>query len=368
MKLSILSFILSALIILCLVRYQHIHENISRDSDLSGPQKFHTHNVSRIGGLGIFFSILITGFLAFNFFKLERGSIILVALGCSTPTFIAGLLEDLTKKIDAKTRLTAAATSAGLSGIFMGTWINAIHVPLIDELLAISVISITFTIVAVAGLANAYNIIDGFNGLASMVAIISLFAIGYVAFKVDDANLAAVCMITIGAISGFFIWNYPRGLIFLGDGGAYLIGFLIATLSLLLVNRNQSVSPWFVLLVNIYPTFETLFSIWRRRVHQGRNPSTPDATHFHSLIYRRLIRTTVSDKNKQTNSYTKNAKTSPHLWVLSCLATIPAIIWWDTHWILQSFTLVFCITYIWIYRTIVKFKTLIIFKKLKKYY
>jgi UDP-N-acetylmuramyl pentapeptide phosphotransferase/UDP-N-acetylglucosamine-1-phosphate transferase len=68
--------------------------------------------------------------------------------------------------------------------------------------------------------------------------IISLLAIGYVAFKVNDPILASSCLFVICAIGGFFIWNYPKGLIFLGDGGAYLIDFLIASFSILLVLRN----------------------------------------------------------------------------------------------------------------------------------
>lgn len=105
------------------------------------------------------------------------------------------------------------------------------------------VISIIFTIISITGLSNAYNIIDGFNGLASMVSIICLLAIGYIAFKTNDINLAAACLIVIGSIGGFFIWNYPKDLIFLGNGGAYLIGFLIASFSILLVLHNPNVSP-----------------------------------------------------------------------------------------------------------------------------
>jgi UDP-N-acetylmuramyl pentapeptide phosphotransferase/UDP-N-acetylglucosamine-1-phosphate transferase len=182
-----------------------------------------------------------------------------------------------------------------------------------------------FTVIRITGLANAYNIIDGFNGLASMVAMITLLAIGYVAFKVNDPVLASACLIILGAIGGFFIWNYPRSLIFLGDGGAYLIGFLIACLSILLVQRNPSVSPWFALLVDAYPIFETLFTIWRRKVHQGKNPGLPDGVHFHSLIYRRLICWTEVHECKDTASYAKNAKTSPYLWLLSSLAVFPPL-------------------------------------------
>jgi UDP-N-acetylmuramyl pentapeptide phosphotransferase/UDP-N-acetylglucosamine-1-phosphate transferase len=238
----------------------------------------------------------------------------------------------------------------------LNAWITSIQVPGIDWLLGISAISVLFTIICITGLANAYNIIDGFNGLASMVGMISLLAIGYVSYKTNDPILTSTCFIVLGAIGGFFTWNYPRGLIFLGDGGAYLIGYLIATLSILLVIRNPIVSPWFALLVNAYPIFETLFTIWRRKVHQGKNPGLPDGAHFHSLIYRRLIRWVKVSQTGQRYSHTQNASASPYLWVLSSMAVFPAVIWWDTTWILQVFSLLFCVSYALAYVVILNFR------------
>jgi UDP-N-acetylmuramyl pentapeptide phosphotransferase/UDP-N-acetylglucosamine-1-phosphate transferase len=116
MNFLILSFLLSLAITLGLIRHQHLHEKISSDHDLSGPQKFHTHVVPRIGGMGIFFSILITATSALLFFQLERGSLLLLAIACSLITFLVGLLEDVTKKIGVKTRLLATALSAALAG------------------------------------------------------------------------------------------------------------------------------------------------------------------------------------------------------------------------------------------------------------
>jgi UDP-GlcNAc:undecaprenyl-phosphate/decaprenyl-phosphate GlcNAc-1-phosphate transferase len=365
MKFFIFAFFISLLISLSLVRYQHLHEKISSDHDLLGPQKFHTLAVPRIGGVGIFLGILLSGLLAFVGFNLDRGYLVLQLVAFALPAFLIGLLEDVTKKIGVKTRLIATAASAGLAGYFLNTWVTSIEVPVIDWLLGIGAISIIFTVIGITGLANAYNIIDGFNGLASMVAMICLLAIGYVAFKANDPILAFTCLIVLGAIGGFFIWNYPRGLIFLGDGGAYLIGFLIACMSLLLVQRNPTVSPWFALLVNAYPIFETLFTVWRRKIHQGKNPGLPDGAHFHSLIYRRLIRWAEVHESKESASYAKNAKTSPYLWLLSSLAVFPAVIWWQTTWVLQAFSLLFCISYIWAYSAIVKFKTPSLFNFLK---
>jgi UDP-N-acetylmuramyl pentapeptide phosphotransferase/UDP-N-acetylglucosamine-1-phosphate transferase len=365
MEFLIFAFFLSLLITLGLIRYQHLHEKVSGDHDLSGPQKFHAFAATRIGGIGIFLSLLTTGLIAHVFLGLDRGYLALQLITCSIPAFLVGLLEDITKKVGVRTRLIATATSASLVGHLFNSWIVSIQAPGIDWLLSISTISIIFTVISITGLANAYNIIDGFNGLASMVAMISLLAIGYVAFRANDPVLASTCLIILGAIGGFFIWNYPRGLIFLGDGGAYLIGFLIACLSILLVQRNPTVSPWFALLVNAYPIFETLFTIWRRKVHQGKNPGLPDGAHFHSLIYRRLIRWAEVHESKDTASYAKNAKTSPYLWLLSSLAVFPAIIWWQTTWVLQAFALLFCISYVWAYNAVVKFKTPSVFNLFK---
>ena len=306
--------------------------------------------------------MIITALFAHLTLNLDRVFLLLELCACALPVFAVGLIEDFTKKVGVKTRLVASAASAFLGLYFLNILITKIQVPGLDWLLGISTFAIIFTVVAVAGLANSYNIIDGFNGLASMVAMISLLAIGYVAFKTNDLVLASACLIVIGAIGGFFVWNYPRGLIFLGDGGAYLIGYLIASFSILLVVRNPSVSPWFALLVNAYPIFETLFTIWRRKVHQGKNPSLPDGAHFHSLIYRRIIRWAEVHNSKDSASFAKNARTSPYLWLLSSLAVFPAIIWWQTTWILQCFTLLFCISYLWAYNSVVKFKTLEIIK------
>jgi UDP-N-acetylmuramyl pentapeptide phosphotransferase/UDP-N-acetylglucosamine-1-phosphate transferase len=221
--------------------------------------------------------------------------------------------------------------------------------------LSIPFVAIVFTILAVTGLSNAYNIIDGFNGLSSMVGIITLLGLAYVSFVVGDTLITYLSLMMASSIMGFFIWNYPRGLIFLGDGGAYLIGFWIALMSVLLVARHAQISPWFALLINAYPILETLFTIYRRQIHQGKSPGQPDGIHFHTLIYRRILNPT-SAKNKN-DLFSANAKTSPYLWVLSSFAVVPAILWWHSTMILIIFVVVFTISYLWIYKKVVSFRT-----------
>ena len=353
----ILSLTLSALITLLLIRYQHLHANFSGDHQ-SGPQKFHVHQVSRIGGVSIFLSLLlcmiIRGIIDSNF----SGYLPLLLIA-ALPTFGIGLLEDVTKKVGVKVRLFVTAFSALLFGFFFNAWITSFHLPIIDQLFLITGVPMIFTCFACAGVANAYNIIDGFNGLASMVGIITLGAIGYIGFKVGDVQIYSLSLLMIGAIGGFFVWNYPKGFIFLGDGGAYLIGFYIATCTILLVTQHSEVSPWFALLVNAYPVTETLFTIWRRSIHQGKNPGLPDAAHFHSLVYRRVVRWSGTHPTQNTQeTFGRNARTSPYLWLLSSLGVFPAILFWNNTLALQISCLVYCLIYVWLYRCIVRFKVL----------
>ncbi len=355
MNAIIASFLISLISCLLIIRYQYLHAHITGDNELSAPQKFHHAIVPRIGGAAIFLGILsatVVRWLQDIPADIDLG----IILACSLPAAIIGFIEDITKKIGVRTRLLATACSAILAGYFLNAWIDHIDVIGLDYLLSIPAISIIFTCIAIAGLANAYNIIDGFNGLASMVAIIALLAITYVAIRVGDNAIAIAALVMVGALAGFFLWNYPRGLIFLGDGGAYIIGFWIATLSILLVARHQVISPWFAVLVNCYPIFEALFSIWRRKIHQGKSPGQADAAHFHSLIYRRIIRWAYIPGVEQGH-HIANARTSPYLWFLSSLAVIPAILWWQHTWLLQLAGLLFAVSYTYVYIMIVKFKS-----------
>ena len=360
-----IAFLTSLLITLLVIRYQHLHAHVTADHDLEGVQKFHATPVPRIGGVGVFLGIL-GGLLAKVWVEDPVAEPNLVLLACALPAFGAGLAEDLTKRVGVRERLMATALSALLGGYFLGAWLTRLDIPGLDSLFhppTLSVgwdtiamtglFSITVTAFAVAGVANAFNIIDGYNGLSGVVAIISLLGLAYVADQVGDRLVLMGALSLVGAIAGFLVWNYPNGLIFLGDGGAYCVGFLVAELSVLLVARNAQVSPWFPLMLSFYPIFETLFTIFRRVIISKRHPGLPDAAHLHQLIYRRVVRWAVgSDCHKQKTH--RNALTSPYLWVMSSLAVIPATIFWQSARALQLFAFLFAASYLLIYHSIYK--------------
>ncbi len=325
------------------------------DHDVSGPQKFHARPVPRVGGVGIVCGLLLsTGLLLVTHPPAAREAALLLL--CAVPAFAAGLLEDFTKGVSPGQRLLATVVSAALAFWLLGAQITRSDVPGLDTVLSITAGALVATLLAVAGIANSVNIIDGFNGLASMCVMIMLAALAYVGFQVGDTVIAALALAGIGAVMGFFIWNFPAGLIFLGDGGAYFLGFFVAELSILLLVRNPGVSALFPLLVCIYPVFETLFSIYRRRFLRAVPPSMPDGIHLHSLIYRRVLRWAVGDRSAKSLTR-RNSMTSPFLWLLCMLSVVPAVLFYDQTAVIAMALALFALSYVALYWRIVRFKS-----------
>ena len=323
----------------------------SKSKSKPEPQKFHIKSVSRLGGAGIFSAFFIV--LIIIGMQIKETDYIYMPL-TGLPVFIIGFMEDLTRRISPKLRLLGALISAILAAYFLNAYLVRIDIGFIDGLLSVKAVAVIFTIFAVTGVANSFNIIDGFNGLSSAVSIIILLSLGYISFKVGDIFLMKACLILAFAIFGFFVWNYPFGKIFLGDGGAYFIGFTIAVVSVLLVDENKAVSPWFPFLLCIYPIFETLFSMYRRRARKSSSMDA-DAFHLHSLIYKRLVPHILGTDIKN-NQLARNSATSPFLWMLTSFSAVPALLFWNNTPALIVFAFIFIIVYVWLYKSIVGFK------------
>ena len=320
------------------------------DSDFAGPQKFHRRAVPRLGGVGIFAALVVSAIYVILWTPVGDQLVLLVA--CGVPAFAYGMAEDITVSIRPLKRLLAAALSGLLGAVVLDAVVDRTNLVAVDNVLAWSIVAIPLTAFAVAGIANSVNIIDGFNGLAAMVCMMVFAAIGYVAYSIGDQFILVAALCCMGAVAGFFIWNFPLGLIFLGDGGAYFMGFMMAELAVLLVHRHPEVSPWFALLLFFYPAMETVFSIYRRKVLKGAPIASPDAWHLHSLIFRRVMHA-----GRGAGRIDSNAVTSLYLWVLSSLAVLPAALFWDNTPVLLFFCAAFIGVYLWLYRSIVRFRT-----------
>jgi UDP-GlcNAc:undecaprenyl-phosphate/decaprenyl-phosphate GlcNAc-1-phosphate transferase len=340
-----------------IIRLSRGQARVWDDHNLAGVQKFHAVAVPRVGGLAVSLGLAAVAlWVAWAGHATARDMALVLA--CGLPPLVAGLLEDITKKVGVRTRLLATALAGVLAFFLLGAQLREVQMPGLDWLMGFTAFSLLFTVVAVAGVANAVNIIDGFNGLASAVVVISLLSLAYVGWQVGDSLVVSMALAGVGALLGFLLWNWPRGLIFLGDGGAYFIGYLVAVLSFILVARHRGVvSPWYPMLLFIYPVFETLFSIWRRKVVRGSSPGLPDGLHLHQLIFRRLVRWAVGRRDAASLTL-RNSLTAPYLWLLSSLAAIPATLFWRQPFVLIGFVAAFCVVYVWLYLRLVRFRGL----------
>ncbi len=262
----------------------------------------------------------------------------------------------LAGRVSALRRLVLTMAAALLAFFLVDARLDRIDFPFGSWRIAWTWLALPLTVVAVAGIANAINIIDGFNGLASVVTICMLVSLAYVAWQVGDVFVLSAALMVAGATAGFLVWNYPIGLIFLGDGGAYFIGFMLGELALLLVIRNPEVSTWYAALLLIYPAFETMFSAYRRKFLRGTSPALPDGIHLHSLIFRRIVQWAIG-KRETRALMRRNSLTSPYLWMFSLMAVIPATIFWRNTAVLIFFCLLFVVSYMWLYARIVRFKS-----------
>lgn len=348
-------FVVSLSVAGLLIRFERLHAGLSHDHQASGPQKFHARPTPRIGGVPVAIGSCCAVALAIGLGALQKE--FALAFGIALlPAFCSGLLEDVTKRIGPDIRLWASFLSALLAVLFFDAVVDRCGIPGLDTLLGWYPLALIFTMVGIGGVAHAVNIIDGYNGLASMVTCMMLAALGFVAWQVGDTSLALIAAALAGSTLGFLRWNFPSGRMFAGDGGAYAWGVSVAILSVLLIARNPQVSPWFPMAVLVYPVFETLFTIYRRKLKQAAAAGLPDARHLHQMVYRRLLFRGVRFDDRCPDLQTiRNASTSPFLWLLASCSIVPATLFWDQTPALIGITATFCVLYVWVYRAFATF-------------
>lgn len=283
----------ASFLVACLVVWtQSWHGALTSDHS-DGIQKMHTLPTGRVGGVPVYFALLLVWLYGMAH---ESRHILGIALAAGVPAFLFGLAEDVTKCVGVSVRLMATMVSGLLAWWLSGVSLTRIDVWGLDALMQWTFISVAFTAFAIAGIANAINIIDGMNGLASIASILMLVALAIIAYSVSDMDLFNVALMVAAAVLGFFFVNWPWGRLFLGDGGAYFIGFCIAWVSILLIERNPNVSAFAPLLICVHPITEVLFSVYRRRRRQA-HPGHPDRLHFHSLFKRRYVKRAFANRS-----------------------------------------------------------------------
>lgn len=294
----VVTALISCLACILIVYSQKWHGKHSLDHDLDGVQKYHAVAVPRIGGIAVFLGILLS-VLFFSFddragFSSAYALPVILLLTAGLPAFVAGIKEDLTKRVSVKFRLVATITSALTASWLLGATVNSLDIWGVDSLLVFGPVALSVTALVVAGGSNAINIIDGFNGLAASVVAVMSLALAAVAWQVGDQLVMTFALLSCGASLGFLSLNFPTGRLFLGDGGAYLLGFWVSEIAVLLLVRNPEINAWQVLSICAYPVIEVLYSIYRRKIVRKSSPGAPDRMHLHTLVYRRCASRLIS--------------------------------------------------------------------------
>ena len=340
------AFLSSFFLCIAVVVTKRWHGAFSMDST-EGIQKFHSAPTPRIGGIPIVFALALVWVLGKS--NTEIQALLAPILLAGIPAFFWGLAEDLFKQIGVAQRLLATMASGFLAWFLTDYSLSRLDIWGVDMLMQFTFFSVVFTAFAVGGVANAINIIDGFNGYASLTCTIGFLGFALIAFQVGDHNLAAVSLILAACVLGFFWVNWPFGKLFLGDGGAYFLGFALAWVAVLLIERNPSVSAFSALVICILPITEVLFSIFRRKV-RNEHPGIPDNLHFHSLLQRRY----ASRWYTKRTSLASNSLVGFLLGLMSLSSAILANIFYETTLYCVITSVLFVLVYVAVYARMVR--------------
>ena len=274
-------------------------------------RRIHKVPIPRLGGVAIYIGVMMTmtALIAMTgrFPRDARGGeggLAGIAIG-GTLIFVLGLLDDL-ESLSAKIKLLVQILAA-CAAYSLGVRIRAVPIPwnvdidlsflhLHGSLLELKWMSLPITVFWLVGIANAVNLIDGMDGLAAGVSAISALTIWSVslAASLDRPYSALLAAVLAGALLGFLRWNFNPARIFLGDSGAYLVGFVLGAISIMGVIKGATANTIIVpcvLLILFFPILDTSWAILRR-VAKGRSPFEPDAGHIHH----RLLQTGLSQK------------------------------------------------------------------------
>ena len=243
----------------------------------------HTRLTPRVGGVAIFGALGLSVILAPVSISGPYASFVLA----TSLLFLVGLAEDLGFHMSPQRRMLAAVGASLLAIWLLGVWLPRTGIPGLDLLVDHWVVGVPLTLLVTAGIANGFNLIDGVNGLASLTAIVAAVALSQIAELAGYATMVHLAMMIAAGIFGFFLVNYPLGLIFLGDAGAYTIGFVLSWFEISILLNSPDVSPWAILLTMYWPVADTLLAIYRRS-RRNADVSVPDRLHVHQMVMRAL--------------------------------------------------------------------------------
>jgi UDP-GlcNAc:undecaprenyl-phosphate/decaprenyl-phosphate GlcNAc-1-phosphate transferase len=249
--------------------------------DAPGQRKIHTVSVPRVGGVGVTLAVLLALAAASAIGRVSAADVrawLPVLLG-GTFMFGVGLWDDL-RPLPAWVKLLVQLAGAGVT-VALGVRID--HVTFFGVTLGLGLLALPLTIAWIVGLTNAFNVMDGLDGLATGLAIIAAATCAVVSLARGDAQGGMLLIVLLGALCGFLPYNFNPATIFLGDSGSLVVGYVLAVTAITSFQKGATalvvLGP---LLLFALPISETLHSVVRRVRGQGlRHVFLADQQHVH---------------------------------------------------------------------------------------
>ena len=265
----------------------------------SEARRVHDHPIPRMGGMSIFLGFLISVVLFARVTTQVQGiligAVIIVATGAVDDIISLRYWMKLLAQI-------AAAVVAVAHGVVIEVLMNP-NIFSQNQSLLLGALGVPITVIWIVGITNSVNLIDGLDGLACGVSVISSVTMLVVAIMLAESNVAVILAALVGGCIGFIPYNFNPAKIFMGDTGALLLGYVLATVSVMGMFKFYAIVTFVVpVLALALPLFDTLFAIIRRLL-RGQNPLTPDRGHLHH----RLIDMGLSQKQAVAVLYALSA-------------------------------------------------------------
>jgi len=274
----IIGMVIAYLIGVCLVPLVISFSKKEGLVDVPNERKIHTKPISRIGGVAIWASAMLT-FLCLVLMSYYPSENLLsgILLGGSL-MFLLGLVDDV-YNLNAKFKLFLQISIATLVYL-LGVQIN--NVPFIGDL---GIFSYPITLLWIVGISNALNFIDGVDGLAGSVVTVNSVTLAIIAVAMTPPNhvSALIGFILAGSMLAFLTYNFNPAKIFMGDSGALFSGFLLAAISITGVMKAATLAILLPFLVLAVPIMDITFSSLRR-ISKGQSPFVADSEHIHHKL------------------------------------------------------------------------------------
>lgn len=253
-------------------------------------RKLHLRIVPNLGGVGIFFAYITTCSMFLNPDSFRKWNYIIAS---SLLLFLTGIMDDLIS-LNASKKFFAQFMAAAITVCFADIRLTSLHGVLgVYELTYWY--SVVFSIVGIIFITNAFNLIDGIDGLAGSIGLLCTFGLGVCLALSGNAGAASLSFSLMGGIAGFLRYNAPPARIFMGDTGSLLLGYTISVLCIIFASSYNSGtemaevlhSPQTALVLGLsilfVPVFDS-FRVFTTRLIKGGSPFKADRTHLHHYL------------------------------------------------------------------------------------